>query len=425
VKKQATEVIVLAGGLGSRLQPIAGNTPKCLMPVNGKPFLQYLLQHLFSCGFRRFVFALGHGHEAVSSFLSANEKLLQAKDPTISFITSIEHNALGTGGAIMQALQHCTAEHVLAVNGDSIFMANPMDVFEWHESNNACCTLLAKKVENTERFGTVIFNHQHRVLSFQEKKMGSTGYINAGVYWLHKKAIQALSFPISFSWEKDFLQSSDFHENIFVAPCEGYFIDIGIPEDYALAQQDFKKLFMLQPGKGWTLFLDRDGVINIEKENDYIHHLNEFYLYEDAISTIAVLSKLFDRIIVVTNQKGVGKGETKLEDLLTIHENMTTEIEAAGGKIDAIYFCPDLESNSPNRKPNAGMAHQAKADFPDIDFNKSIIVGNNISDMHFGRNAGMHTVFLRTTQPDLMLDAGLADMEINSLHDLIEAWLPA
>jgi histidinol-phosphate phosphatase family protein len=167
-----------------------------------------------------------------------------------------------------------------------------------------------------------------------------------------------------------------------------------------------------------TLFLDRDGVINYEKVADYIHTWQEFRFYPGAPQAIAGLCKLFDLTIIVTNQKGVGKGVTKVEDLALIHQNMTVAIELAGGKIDAIYYCPDTNTDSPNRKPNPGMAFKAKNEFPQIDFANSLMVGNNQSDLNFGRNAGMKTAFLRTTQPDIELPEGLADIEATDLHDL-------
>jgi D-glycero-D-manno-heptose 1,7-bisphosphate phosphatase len=169
-----------------------------------------------------------------------------------------------------------------------------------------------------------------------------------------------------------------------------------------------------------TLFLDRDGVINYEKVADYIHTWDEFRFYPGVPEAIAGLCRLFDLTIIVTNQKGVGKGITKVEDLAAIHQNMTHAIEAAGGRIDGIYYCTDTSDESPDRKPNPGMAFKAKADFPQIDFDNSLMVGNNLSDLHFGRNAGMKTAFLRTTQPEIDLPEGLADMEAADLPELSE-----
>ncbi len=165
----------------------------------------------------------------------------------------------------------------------------------------------------------------------------------------------------------------------------------------------------------WTLFLDRDGVINHEKHLDYIHTWDEFVFYEGVKEAIAVFAKTFHRIIVVTNQKGVGKGVTKLEDLQLIHKNMIAGIEAGGGRIDAVYFCPDLDSDSPNRKPNPGMGLQAVQDFPDIDLDKAIMIGNTISDMQFGRNLGIQTIFLPTTRPEVDLNDERIDTVYGSL----------
>jgi D-glycero-D-manno-heptose 1,7-bisphosphate phosphatase len=154
----------------------------------------------------------------------------------------------------------------------------------------------------------------------------------------------------------------------------------------------------------WTLFIDRDGVINHEKANDYIHTWEEFKFYDGVLEAFEIFAGIFKYIIVVTNQKGVGKGLTKETDLQTIHNNMKAAIEKNGGKIDAIYYCPDLENDSPNRKPQPGMGLQAAQKFKDIDLTKSLMVGNTLSDMHFGRNLGVYTVFLPTTRPEVKLD---------------------
>lgn len=171
----------------------------------------------------------------------------------------------------------------------------------------------------------------------------------------------------------------------------------------------------------WTLFLDRDGVINHEKKLDYILNWNEFKFYDGVKEAMNILDKYFDIIVMVTNQKGIGKQLMSVDDLNHIHKNMVTEIENSGGRIDRIYYCPDLEDNSPNRKPNAGMAFQAKTHYPSIDFSKSIIVGNKPSDMKFGRNAGMHTVFVATTNPEVEHPNTLIDLRFDNLLAFAQA----
>jgi D-glycero-D-manno-heptose 1,7-bisphosphate phosphatase len=166
----------------------------------------------------------------------------------------------------------------------------------------------------------------------------------------------------------------------------------------------------------WTLFLDRDGVINDEKHLDYIHKWEEFKFYEGVKEALTIFSKKFGRIFVVTNQRGVAKGITRLDDLELIHKNMIKEFEDAGGRIDKVYYSVDFDNGSPNRKPNPGMGLQAKTDFPEVDFSKSIMIGNTLSDMKFGRNLNVAAnIFLQTTRKDIDLDNTDIDMVFDDL----------
>lgn len=173
--------------------------------------------------------------------------------------------------------------------------------------------------------------------------------------------------------------------------------------------------------KSWTLFLDRDGVINHDKDNDYIRNWEEFRFYDETLEALKILAEQFPVIVVTTNQKGVGKGLMTVADLNRIHSNMVEQIAANGGRIDKIYYCSDLSDDSINRKPNPGMAFQAKADFASIDLSKAIIVGNRISDMGFGRNAGMHTVFVATTHPETPFPDPKIDLRFDHLLDFARA----
>ena len=165
----------------------------------------------------------------------------------------------------------------------------------------------------------------------------------------------------------------------------------------------------------WTLFLDRDGVINVEKNEDYIRNWNEFEFYEDSLLALPILANKFNTIVITTNQKGIGKGLMSHDDLTQIHSNMLLSIRKVGGRIDQIYYCADLDNHSPNRKPQPGMALQAKTQFPNINFQESVMVGNRISDMHFGRNAGMHTIFLATTHPETAFPHETIDYRFDNL----------
>ena len=178
---------------------------------------------------------------------------------------------------------------------------------------------------------------------------------------------------------------------------------------------DLKKI-----NSSWTLFIDRDGVVNDEKLLDYIHTWDEFKFYEGVKEAFKIFNKKFGTIVMITNQRGVAKGLTKIEDLNLIHKNMLQEIEDANGRIDRIYFCTDMESE--NRKPNTGMGLQAMKDFPEIDLSKSIMIGNTLSDMKFGRNLGVAiNIFLPTTRKDVLLDHEDIDLVFNDLISVAKA----
>lgn len=145
------------------------------------------------------------------------------------------------------------------------------------------------------------------------------------------------------------------------------------------------------------LLLDRDGVINERLPGRYVQNIEEFKFAEGSLEAIAVFSKKFDRIFVVTNQQGIGKGLMTEAELNQVHEFMKSNIEKTGGRLDGIYFCPKLATENPIcRKPNPGMGLAIKNDFPEVDFSKSTMVGDSISDMLFGKRLGMKTVMIES-----------------------------
>ena len=163
-----------------------------------------------------------------------------------------------------------------------------------------------------------------------------------------------------------------------------------------------------------TLFLDRDGVINEKaEEEDYVKNWGEFHFSERAKEALSILRKRFERIIIVTNQRGVGKGLMTESDLLLIHKKMSEEI--GEGLIDKIYYSTDLSDDSINRKPNVGMALKAKQDFPRINFKKSFMVGDSITDMYFGANLGMRRVWINSNV-NSTIDPSCYDFTFKSLY---------
>ncbi|MGF7230750.1 D-glycero-alpha-D-manno-heptose-1,7-bisphosphate 7-phosphatase [Arachidicoccus sp.] len=174
--------------------------------------------------------------------------------------------------------------------------------------------------------------------------------------------------------------------------------------------------------KTWTLFLDRDGVLNEDNVGGYVLSVEELQLLDGVAEAMRKFSRIFGTIVVVTNQRSVGKGLLTLEELHRMNAQISKWITEEGGRIDKFYYAPDLADNALNRKPNIGMALLAQKDFPNIDFSKSIMVGNNLSDMQFAKNAGIAiSVFLTTTVHNIEFPHPLIDQNFERLKDLADS----
>lgn len=168
------------------------------------------------------------------------------------------------------------------------------------------------------------------------------------------------------------------------------------------------------------LFLDRDGVINERIWNGYITQWEDFHFIDGAIDAIVKFSKHFDRIIVVTNQQGIGKGLMKPDEVEIIHQNLIQKISEEGGKIDAIYYCGDLKNKTNNcRKPNTKLANQAQRDFPEIKFEESLMIGDTKSDMDFAKNLDMLGILIKTKY-SLPADLESSEYLIDTLDDIVK-----
>jgi D-glycero-alpha-D-manno-heptose 1-phosphate guanylyltransferase len=410
------EAIILAGGLGTRLRNAVPDLPKCMAPVAGRPFIAHVIDYLRMQGVQHFIFSLGYKSDVIESYLINHY-------PTLDYSVITENEPLGTGGAIHLAIQKARDKNVLIANGDTLFKADVKSLLSFHFAQEAECTLALKPMHHFDRYGVVETNENGRIISFKEKQFYENGLINGGIYILNKEKFLSHSFDQKFSFEKDYLERYYTEGNLFGSVQQGYFIDIGIPEDYNKAQTDLQQhpLHLKKIDKSWTLFLDRDGVINDEKIGEYVLHWGEFIFSKGVLETFKKLSDVFGKIIVVSNQRGVGKGLMTETDLQTIHLEMHREVEIVGGKIDRIYYCTEKDDKCFNRKPNPGMALQATQDFPDIDLTKTIMVGNKPSDMRFGRAAGMFTVFVATTNPDQPFPHNDIDLRFDSLSHFAEA----
>ncbi len=230
-----TEAIILAGGFGTRLQSVVSDVPKPMAPINNIPFLNYVLDYLKFYKVEHVVLSTGYLSEKIIEHYGNDYQGIK-----ISYTK--EETPLGTGGGIRLAMEKCFTESVLVLNGDSFFDVDIQTHYTHHLSKQSDCTLALRKVENAARYGTIILGNSGIIESFKEKdNVEKEGLINGGVYIINRELFLNKTAPnIAFSIEKDFYEKRINEINIFGFEYDGYFIDIGIPEDYKKAQDDFK-----------------------------------------------------------------------------------------------------------------------------------------------------------------------------------------
>lgn len=225
------EAIVLAGGFGTRLSHIVSDVPKPMAPVCGKPFLNYIFDYLLKNGIKHIVLAVGYKSEIIQNHFGDRYK-------GISITYSIEDSPLDTGGAIKKALNNCNEENIFIVNGDTYFDVDLKKMEAFHYNKNSKLSISVKSMSNFERYGAVIIEGD-LIRKFEEKKPTLEGKINGGIYLVNRQIISSIDKE-SFSFEKVILESGVF--DIYAIESDGYFIDIGVPEDYYRAQENFEKI---------------------------------------------------------------------------------------------------------------------------------------------------------------------------------------
>ena len=402
------EAVILAGGFGTRLSHVVCNVPKPMAPVYGKPFLTYVLDRLVEAGLQRIVLATGYKHEVIQAWFGNTYRGAE-------IVYSHEDTPLFTGGAIRQAAEHLLSDDFVVLNGDTLFDINLQQLYDFHIAHKAHLSVALRRVEDTGRYGSVTCANE-RIMAFHEKtESNGAGDINGGIYCINKNWLMCHTQAGKFSFEKELMQPLAGQEGFYGLSFNNYFIDIGIPEDYFRAQREFKALFPHDE----FLFLDRDGVLNKHLLGDYVRTWSMWEWLPGVLDTMPRLAARYKRIFLISNQQGVGKGLMSEEDLEHIHRHMMADIQAAGGRIDRIYTCTELEAaHSPNRKPEIGMALQAKQDFPEVDFHRSVMVGDNITDMVFAQKAKMRAVYVTKNNPVPEAVRDITDLMIESLPAL-------
>jgi D-glycero-alpha-D-manno-heptose 1-phosphate guanylyltransferase len=234
------EAIILAGGLGTRLRSVVSDLPKCMAPVNGIPFINFVITYLSNEGVEKIILSLGYKSEIVVEYITRT-----FPGTRIEFV--IEDKPLGTGGATRLACSKAEGDNVLVLNGDTLFNIDLKRLSQFHIEKNADFSVALKEMKQFSRYGTVEVDNDQAITAFREKSYCEKGFINGGVYALNKRSFLLENTPEVFSFEQDFLEENVQKKRFFGIDFDYYFIDIGVPEDYKRFTEDYN--FILAKSK--------------------------------------------------------------------------------------------------------------------------------------------------------------------------------
>lgn len=222
----------MAGGFGKRLQSVIKDIPKPMAPVQGKPFLEYLFMFLENQGISSVILSVCYLNKKIMTHFGS-------KFNNINIIYSVESEPLGTGGAAELAMEKINGSEVFILNGDTLFNIDLYDFYRFHQKNRSACSIALKETLSANRYGGVIIDSNSRVTGFAEKRTNNdTTWINGGIYLIQKGVLKTKNFSGAFSIEKDYFEKHCQQDMIYGYISQGYFVDIGIPDDYQRAQNE-------------------------------------------------------------------------------------------------------------------------------------------------------------------------------------------
>lgn len=224
------DAVILAGGLGTRLRPLTRDLPKPMVPVADRPFLEYVLDYLAASAVKRVILSVGYRGEMIEAYFAHDWR-------GMDLVYAHEDKPLGTGGAVRHCLEYLGERTFFVLNGDTFFRVPLADMWRFHHNRNAELSMALKPMKNFERYGNVQ-TVDERVTAFEEKRPLAEGQINGGIYILDASLFERFSFPEKFSLETDLFEKHLKEIRAFGYSSDAYFIDIGIPEDFARAQTE-------------------------------------------------------------------------------------------------------------------------------------------------------------------------------------------
>ena len=431
--KNIDVAVIMAGGKGSRLLSITNDEiPKPMVPVDGKPLLEYQVEKLKAYGIKKIVMIVGHlGEKIVDHFKDG-------KDFGVEIDYIFEKEPLGTAGAFYYLKDKIDAKDFMLVFGDVFFDMDFDRMEDFHFKNSALTTLLAhpnghpydSDLIQTDDTGRVIgFDSKHNVRDYWYDNM-----VNAGMYIINKRLLDLVKEPVKTDFEKDILANQvKLGANIYAYHTPEYVKDVGTVDRINATVEELKSGLIQSKNlknKQRAIFLDRDGTINVSK--GFISKADDLELIPDTIDAIKAINKSGALAIVITNQPVIARGECSFEELHNIHNKLKTLLGEKGAFVDDIFYCPhhpdkgfegevpELKFDCECRKPKTGMIDEAVKKY-NIDLSKSYMVGDSTMDLETARNAGIKSVLVNTgfAGNDGKYDRS-CDIEADNLFDAVE-----
>ena len=431
--KNIDVAVIMAGGKGSRLLSITNDEiPKPMVPVDGKPLLEYQVEKLKTYGIKKIVMIVGHlGEKIVDHFKDG-------KDFGVEIDYIFEKEPLGTAGAFYYLKDKIDAKDFMLVFGDIFFDMDFDRMEDFHFKNSALTTLLAhpnghpydSDLIQTDDTGKVIgFDSKHNVRDYWYDNM-----VNAGMYIINKRLLDLVKEPVKTDFEKDILANQvKIGANIYAYHTPEYVKDVGTVDRINATVEELKSGLIQSKNlknKLRAIFIDRDGTINVSK--GFISKADDLELIPGTIDAIKAINKSGALAIVITNQPVIARGECSFEELHNIHNKLKTLLGEKGAFVDDIFYCPhhpdkgfegevpELKFDCECRKPKTGMIDDAVKKY-NIDLSKSYMVGDSTMDLETARNAGVKSVLVDTgfAGNDGKYDRS-CDIEAKNLFDAVE-----
>ena len=398
------QCVILIGGLGTRLGPLTSERPKPLLDVGGAPFLSVLIEEAARKGFKRVLLLAGYKAEQVTAFAAEMRRTLRWP---VSIDVSVEPQPLGTAGALHHAAG-LLEERFLLMNGDSWFDFNWLDLDRALAQAGGDCigALSLRPMEDASRYG-VVLTEGERAVRFAERGSPDGGLVNGGVYVLRREICAFL--PPSGSLEAEVLPRLAQSGRLAARAYDAFFIDIGVPADFARAQADVPA-----QRRRPAAFLDRDGVLNVDR--GYTHRPEDLAFVEGAADAVRRLNAAGYYAMVVTNQAGVARGYYPETAVGAFHEAMQAALREAGAYVYDWRYCPYHPEGAVERyrrdhdwrKPRAGMILDLMSSWP-IEAKGSFLIGDKESDLIAGRAAGVASYLYSAGNLDRLVESALED----------------